>query len=312
MSYSHADEALRDKLEKHLSLMKRQGLISTWHDRKILAGDKFKSEIDSNLEDSNIILLLISPDFIASHYCYDIEMKRALELDEEGKARVIPIILEHCDWQAAQFGELLALPEDGRPVTDFPNQNKALSEIAKELRRILTSANQNSKSEPVIVQQLTSPTKSDFPKGSSNLRIEKRFTAKENDKFIRESFEYIQSYFKNSLIELKKRNKFIDYNITQVDANTFTVKLYSNDNRISQCKIWLSSDFGSTETIKYSSTINSINSFNEIVTVKNDGYKQFLAPSGMLRIFNNSNENNKLSAEGVSELFWGQLIQQLQ
>ncbi len=78
-SYAHADEALRQHLETHLSLLRRQGLISEWHDRQILAGDEWARDIDQHLETASIILLLISPDFLASNYCYDIEMERALE-----------------------------------------------------------------------------------------------------------------------------------------------------------------------------------------------------------------------------------------
>ena len=85
-SYSHADEALRDQLEKHLSALKHQGKIETWHDRRILAGQTFSSEIDSHLESADIILLLVSPDFLASDYCYEVEMRHALERHQRGEA----------------------------------------------------------------------------------------------------------------------------------------------------------------------------------------------------------------------------------
>jgi len=207
MSYSHKDESLRDELETHLSLLKRQGLISTWHDRKILAGDEFGSEIDENLESSEIILLLVSPYFLASDYCYDIEMKRALERHHCSEARVIPIILEHCDWHSALFGKLKALPKDGRPVTDYPNQHEAFAEIAKGIRRAIdVSQRKTSKSEtvkPDISKESTSSTERKDPQRSSNLRVKKRFTDKDKDDFLKESFEYIYKFFKNSLEELK-------------------------------------------------------------------------------------------------------------
>ena len=91
-SYSHKDEALRDQLEVHLTLLKRQGLIEAWHDRRILAGSELDKSIASEMEASNIILLLISPDFIASDYCYATEMTRAMERHESRSARVIPIM----------------------------------------------------------------------------------------------------------------------------------------------------------------------------------------------------------------------------
>ncbi len=117
-SYSHKDEELRDELEKHLSILKHRGLISAWHDRKIGAGEEWKGEIDEHLNSAQIILLLISSDFLASKYCYDIEMTRAMERHDSGEARVIPIILRHAYWKGSPFSKLQALPTNAEPVKD--------------------------------------------------------------------------------------------------------------------------------------------------------------------------------------------------
>lgn len=134
-SYAHEDEALRDKLANHLKLLERQGVIQSWHDHQILAGTEWKGQIDTNLENAQLILLLISSDFLASDYCYDIEMKRAMERHEAGEARVIPIVLRPVDnlWKAP-FGKLQALPTDGKPVTLWQNQDEAFTDIAKGIR----------------------------------------------------------------------------------------------------------------------------------------------------------------------------------
>lgn len=92
-SYAHADEALRNELEKHLSPLKRMGRISTWHDRRIVPGEEFAGQIDQHFAQADIILLLISSDFIASDYCYQIEMTNALQRHERSEAVVIPVIL---------------------------------------------------------------------------------------------------------------------------------------------------------------------------------------------------------------------------
>ena len=89
-SYSHKDETLRDKLANHLKLLERQGVISAWYDRDLTAGTEWAGQIDKHLESAQVILLLISADFLASDYCYDMELKRAMELHELGEARVIP------------------------------------------------------------------------------------------------------------------------------------------------------------------------------------------------------------------------------
>src|SRR5215467_10843175 len=103
ISYAHEDEPLRQQLEVHLSLLQRQELIDSWHDRHILAGEEWVNEIDKHLKAASIILLLISPDFFASDYCSDTEMKYALERHERGEARVIRIILRPCDWRTSPF-----------------------------------------------------------------------------------------------------------------------------------------------------------------------------------------------------------------
>ncbi|MEC4722250.1 toll/interleukin-1 receptor domain-containing protein [Noviherbaspirillum sp. CPCC 100848] len=130
-SYSHVDEALRDKLEEHLSMLKHQGLIESWHDRRILAGSNIDDEIDENLEKADVILLLVSSSFIASSYCYGREMKRAMERPHEGTARVIPVILRTCDWHPAPFGKLLGAPKDGKAVTTWPDQDEAFTDVAR-------------------------------------------------------------------------------------------------------------------------------------------------------------------------------------
>jgi hypothetical protein len=135
-SYAHEDEELRDKLEKHLSQLKRQGFISDWHDRDITAGSEWKNEIDKYLESAQIILLLISPDFLASDYCHDVEMTRAMERHHTQEARVIPIILRPIDWEEAPFSKLQCLPRNAEPVTLWKNEDAAFLDIAKGIRKV--------------------------------------------------------------------------------------------------------------------------------------------------------------------------------
>src|SRR5205809_7623571 len=136
-SYAHADEGLLDRLAKHLSLLKHEGLIAEWHDRQISAGTPWAQDIDKHLETASIILLLISADFLASRYCYDIEMQRAIERHRRGEARVIPILLRSCDWHSAPFGQLQCLPRNDKAVTSWQNQDEAFQTIATELRRVI-------------------------------------------------------------------------------------------------------------------------------------------------------------------------------
>lgn len=135
-SYSHKDEKLRAKLETHLSLLQHQGFVQGWNDRKIGAGEDWKGQISKNLEEADIIFLLISADFLASHYCYDVEMVHALERSEEGSAQTIPIILRDVDWHQSPVGHLQALPKDGRPINGrgWRTQDEAWTDVARGIR----------------------------------------------------------------------------------------------------------------------------------------------------------------------------------
>ena len=113
--YAHEDEPLLNKLKAHLRPLQRQGLVEVWHDRDISAGADWEHEIIKHLNTADIILLLISPGFMDSDFCYGIEMKRAIERDEQGEAHVIPIILRPVYWQDV-LGKLQALPTDAIPV----------------------------------------------------------------------------------------------------------------------------------------------------------------------------------------------------
>ncbi len=137
LSYAHEDERWLRKLESHLSLLQRQGLISLWHDRRITPGTNWATTIDTHLETASVILLLVSADFLASDYCYGVEMKRALERQETGEAQVIPILLRSVDWKAAPFSHLQALPTDAKPITTWSDEDAALTDVATGIRRVI-------------------------------------------------------------------------------------------------------------------------------------------------------------------------------
>lgn len=140
ISYSHKDDGLRKELENHLRLLERQGLAIIWHDRMIGAGRDWAGSIHTHLNTSHIILLLVSADFMASDYCNDVEVQRAMERYEKGEAYVIPILLRPTLWESAPFGKLQALPSSGKPVlrsTKY-SKDKAFSEVADGIQSVIT------------------------------------------------------------------------------------------------------------------------------------------------------------------------------
>jgi hypothetical protein len=136
ISYSHQDEALRKRLGDHLAGLQREGVIDLWHDRKISAGQEWAGAIDANLEAADVILCLVSAGFMASPYCNDRELSRALERHNAGEAWVIPVILRPVDWHNTDFARLQALPDNAKPVTNWSNRDEAYLSITRGIREV--------------------------------------------------------------------------------------------------------------------------------------------------------------------------------
>lgn len=129
--YAREDKILRDELELHLSGLKRYYHLINWHDREILPGEEWEKAIDAHLDTSHLILLLISPNFMASDYCYGKEMKRALERHREGNCCVIPILIRPVHLEKESFSNLQMLPTDAKAITRWPNRDEAFADTAK-------------------------------------------------------------------------------------------------------------------------------------------------------------------------------------
>lgn len=138
--YSHEDEVLRKKLNTHLRGLERQKIIDGWHDRNIDLGEEWRSALDKNLEAADIILLLISPDFIASDYCYDRELTFAMEKRKNGSVVVIPIMLRPCVTTGLEFMELQGAPQDShnnlKAVTTWNNEDEAFTAIVERISEV--------------------------------------------------------------------------------------------------------------------------------------------------------------------------------
>lgn len=317
-SYSHADEELRDRLEKQLAMLKRQGVIETWHDRRIGAGQNIDHAIDDHMNSDEIILLLVSPDFLASDYCYEIELTRAMERHDAGEAIVIPVILRACDWQHAAFGKLSATPRDGKPITQWADTDEAFLQVAKAVRgaaeslatkgggqalRVRAEGTSASASAAAAVADFAAPR-------SSNLRLAKSFTQKDKDQFQAEAFDFIARFFDNSLGELVQRNPGVEGSFRRVDANRFFTTIYKNGKDVARCTIYMGGGAlgGGINYIQGHSSDS--NSLNESLSIQADDQAMYLRPMGMA--FMGRERDPKLSLEGGAEFFWDMLIRPLQ
>src|SRR3954447_8700950 len=135
-SYAHADEEHRKDLDQWLQPLVRKRVLKFWHNQQILAGENWEKEIDDRLNDADIIILLISIDFITSNYCYSKEMRLAQERHEKGQARVICILVRSCDWEDEDFiKKLQILPKKSIPVASCVDKDEAWTSIVKEIRQ---------------------------------------------------------------------------------------------------------------------------------------------------------------------------------
>jgi hypothetical protein len=137
ISYSHKDQELREELATHLSTLRNLGIINDWFDGDIIEGTEWEKQLIDRLNVAQIILLLVSPNFIASKFCYNIEMKRALARHDANQARVIPIILRPTDWEGTPFAKLKALPTDGKPVVLWGTHDEAFLDVVKGIKRTI-------------------------------------------------------------------------------------------------------------------------------------------------------------------------------
>jgi hypothetical protein len=137
ISYSHRDDRYREQLVTHLAGLRRQGVIADWHDQKIVPGTEWRDAIGQNLDAADCVLLLVSSDFLASDFCYSIEMQRALEKHREGRVLVIPVILRAADWQHPPLDGLEALPKNAKPVVEWALRDRAWLSVTEGIRRAL-------------------------------------------------------------------------------------------------------------------------------------------------------------------------------
>jgi len=306
-SYSHDDESFRDQLEKHLALLKHQGLIDSWHDRRIAAGSSVDTTIDRELDAADVILLLVSSSFLASPYCYSREMARAMDRHAAGTARVVPVIVRPCDWHGAPFGELLAVPKDGKAITTWPNYDEAYADVARQIRAIVEPLTSEKKEPKLLEAREGSVGPTQAPR-SSNLRLKKEFTELDRDQFLRESFEFVERFFQSSLEELESRNPGVECRFHRVDGNTFTASVYQGGKRASECSIHIGSGGFRHASIRFSNDASARgNSFNESLSAEVDDQRMYLKPLGM-----QMRGPSQLSQEGAAEFLWSLLIEPLQ
>lgn len=215
ISYSHADEKALKRLHTHLAMLQREGSLKTWTDNAIPLGTKLDTEISSNLESSNLFVALVSPDYLASTYCYDKEFAQATALANAGKLRIVPVILEPCDWLSSPFKDFKAAPKDGKPVSEWTNQNNAFLDVVTGLRQLLAASTLTS----------GTATGNPIPSAATAARrpiVKRDFDSIEKMDFADKAYETIKNYFNGSCDELSGVDDTLRAKFEVIDSTAFT------------------------------------------------------------------------------------------
>jgi TIR domain len=201
MSYSHADEWLKDELVAHFAALKRNGLVDVWHDRRIPAGGILHDEIDANLQSSHLFLFLISTDFIDSDYCFHKEYQEAVKRRQAGEAEIVPIIIRPCDWDVGGLRRFNALPKDGVPVTsgaDAKSEKQTRDpkwlEVINGLKAVLENIKQKANPPDVVKRYQDELFKVDSIRHPSLARFDERLILVDPDIYCETEKEQISTF----------------------------------------------------------------------------------------------------------------------
>lgn len=196
ISYSHVDEVTLNLFHKHLAQLKRENVINDWTDKNIMPGGKLDQTISYALERSKLFIAMLSPDYIASQYCYEKEFAKALEMQAQGLITIVPVILEPCDWLSTPFKDFKALPKDGKAVNTWENKNNAFLDVIQNLRRLIESSKQTTSTSSSSIHH------QDFP--ARNYRVQKDFDSIEKIEFAEKSLQEVKTYIKRYMEEVIK------------------------------------------------------------------------------------------------------------
>jgi hypothetical protein len=299
LSYSHADEKALERLHKHLAVLKREGTMLTWSDHEIRAGDLLNETISDQLEQSQIFIAMISPDYLASRYCYEKEFGRARELAVAGRMRIVPVILEPCDWLSSPFKDFAALPKDGQPISSFTNPNNAYLNVVTGLRRIIESAGEaaGAEGDGIATSHARRP------------RIKQDFDSIQRAEYADQAFAVIREYFRASCAELAAIGGDLRAKFEDIDSTAFTCSVVNRAKRQGgETHITfhnLKSQNAGFGDISYVNQRHAEkNTSNGTIRVANDDYQLFLAMNN----YGTSRGADKAAPEQVAETLWNEFV----
>lgn len=303
LSYSHKDKVLLDKLKTHLAIVRRRGLADFWDDSHLSAGMRFESTIYSQLDVADVILLLISADFLNSEFCYSKEMEHALTRERVGKARVIPVILHDCQWKKdPRLQALTALPRDGLPLTRWDNLDTACANVVDGVFEVLETLAAKRVGVADVPATRARGTATGVPKPSRALP-----RPADRARFLSEAHAQIARYFEHALARLRTAQATIQTEFTRVDSRTFVCRAVPSGRRAIECAISLVADRGWITFSEIAASRGNI--YSECLGVAADERGVFLRCLGLTC---GADPLRRLTTDEAAALFWNRFIGVLQ
>ncbi len=299
ISYSHADELALKVFVKHLAMLKREKLLSEWFDQEILAGGRIDAEISKNLESCELFVPLLSPDFLASNYCYEREMIVAIEREEAGKLQIVPIVVQPCDWLSSPVQRYKALPKDSKPVSDWTNENTAWLNVITELRRLLER--------PRAGATVSAP-KSSATGDAQKYRLKRDFDEVDKMEFRDSAFAAMRDYFEKACAEVATIDG-IKSRFSSLGDDGFTCTVVNRARRqgTAHITVYSGSKRHSLGDIYYSFQERAErNTANGWFAIENDDYSLFLKQNDMM----SSDRDQKLTPHACAEQLWNKFLGQ--
>ncbi|WP_420825566.1 toll/interleukin-1 receptor domain-containing protein [Terrihabitans soli] len=272
-------------------MLKRDGILSTWHDKEITAGSNLDSAISTALEKCDVFIALVSPDYLASKYCYEREMERALERAGDGSMLLVPIILEPCDWQTSPLAKFKAVPKDGNPIALWTNENLAWLDVVSEVRNALSSSKAPDKKAATPLAATPSQLR---------VKIQRDFDVIDKSEFRDQAFETIRNFFKRSTDEVNTI-ELLKARFEEMSATAFTCTLVNRGKRNGESHITVHNSKGNRGEIivVHSAHAESKNSYHGSYSVNADEYQMYL--TGYM---STDHGNGRMSGQQVADYLW--------
>jgi hypothetical protein len=300
ISYSHLDEPALERLKKHMAMLKRDGSIVEWFDQKIMPGGDIDAEISAHLQECELFIPLVTADFLDSKYCYERELARALARHEEGTMRVLPVIVQACDWKASPLGKIKALPKDGKPIADWTNENNAWLDVISQLRRVIEEVF----AAPSKLRDNTSTAKSPL---TPKYRLKRDFDEVDKLEFRENAFLVFKNYFEQAAAEIGGiENIKSRFSVIGDTGFSCTVVNRARNRGVAHVTVYASAG-RSLGDITYSFQEHAEpNTANGWFQIEADEYELFLEQNAMMR----GDDKLKLSPSQAAAQLWEEFLEQ--